>query len=674
MRSGSRFEGPVNSISELFTPRRRLQYAILGEPREPLFEWKDYNPLLEMFKGKTVSSRSSSFIRSTIWELLKVYIRDTLPGSSLLPRMILYILLTVGGQTFIVYPLKWFVNAISFRNEELFYRYLMLYIGVAMLLIPLEGLFGWQRGRIMVHMQMWLSRHMVELFLEKRAYLTLQQDSRYCELDNPEQRIVDDSADFAWTVTLFSVAFIDQTLNCISFSIVLLTINPFLVPISLLVSVFTTAIALWIFGERLSSLFRASSQVTFNLRFQIIRVREYAESLAFYKAENAETSVSLQRLKACQDVSLDTIWWESMLWCYQSFLANIVYVVPYIILGPRIFQNPMGITYGELLQASSVFMSLFYSSMIFLTKMRDWSKMKAACHRIVRAIEVFTDIHHEFDGDCEERIWSQTGSVQSELGVEKPSRKIIKLCLSDQHSEPDHGHATAEVSTPLVRVKQLSIIYPSSVIAQVNDDKYEGISFDLNRGDSLLITGPSGVGKSSVLRAISGIWRLGRGEIVRPEDAVFLPQTVYMATPPATLKTQLLFPHLDQPVTSAELVAILHAVHLGYLLETVSSTGDTKGLDVSKNWALHLSMGEQQRIAIARLLLRKPTLVFLDEVTSALDPVLESEMYLLIKQTVETVVSVGHHTALRKYHTHQLKLFTGNTFEYEKISGNAKTD
>jgi len=287
--------------------------------------------------------------------------------------------------------------------------------------------------------------------------------------------------------------------------------------------------------------------------------------------------------------------------------------------------------------------------------------MKAACHRIARAIEVFIDIHREFDEDSEKHSTIDKIAVQSVADTSQTTRGIIKLVLS---KEIIPSPLSEPVCMPLVRVKGLSVTYPNTVNTQELIDYNEGISFDLKRGDSLLITGPSGVGKSSVLRAISGIWRQGSGEIIRPEQAVFLPQTVYMATPPATLRTQLLFPYFDEPASDDELAAILESVHLGYLMETVSFSGDAKGLDVSKNWGLHLSMGEQQRIAIGRLLLRKPSLVFLDEATSALDPILERKMYQLIIKTVETVVSVGHHTSLKVFHTYELKLSANGIFEY----------
>merc|ERR1719317_1118703 len=181
--------------------------------------------------------------------------------------------------------------------------------------------------------------------------------------------------------------------------------------------------------------------------------------------------------------------------------------------------------------------------------------MKAACHRIARAIEVFTDIHNEFDDNFEESDNTQKVAVQSGLSTTKPPWKTIKLTFSSDNSDPHLAKATTDVCLPLVRVKGLSITYPSSLVSQDGNNDCEGITFDLRRGDSLLITGPSGVGKSSVLRAISGIWRLGSGEIIRPKEAVFLPQTVYMATPPATLRTQLLFPNVDEPVPNTELVA-----------------------------------------------------------------------------------------------------------------------
>ena len=176
------------------------------------------------------------------------------------------------------------------------------------------------------------------------------------------------------------------------------------------------------------------------------------------------------------------------------------------------------------------------------------------------------------------------------------------------------------------------------------------LSATINRGEGMVIVGHSGSGKSSVLRAIAGLWNAGTGHIIHPSstDMMFLPQRPYMVL--GSLRSQLLYPNTDPNISESKLRQVLEEVNLKDLPERVG------GFDAELDWANVLSLGEQQRLAFARLLLSARSYAILDEATSALDITNERRLYQQLKATGTTIISVGHRRSLLQYHEYVLKL------------------
>jgi putative ATP-binding cassette transporter len=189
------------------------------------------------------------------------------------------------------------------------------------------------------------------------------------------------------------------------------------------------------------------------------------------------------------------------------------------------------------------------------------------------------------------------------------------------------------------------------------------LSLVLKPGDALLITGDSGCGKSSLLRAIAGLWHTGSGTIQHPpiEQFFFLPQQPYLQT--GTLRSQLIYPSAQSDLSDKQLLAILEQVHLPKLAERVG------GLESVQDWEKLLSVGEQQRLAFGRVLVHAPRIVILDEATSALDSGNEASLYGRLRDSGATLISIAHRPAVLRHHTHVLHLMGEGAWEVHEADG-----
>jgi vitamin B12/bleomycin/antimicrobial peptide transport system ATP-binding/permease protein len=378
------------------------------------------------------------------------------------------------------------------------------------------------------------------------------------------------------------------------------TIPRAMVWLTLIYAIVGTVIAVRI-GRPLVGLNFDQQRFEADFRYSLVRLREHTESVAFYGGEQREYESFGRRFA---DVFLNRIaimWRTLKLSMFQNGVGQATAVFPYLVQAPRFFAKEIQL--GDLMQTGEAFGKV-YESLSFIIDAYD---SIARWQSIVTRLATFDNRVEEIESGVDE-----TGEVAVTRGGAGLEVENLELDLPK--------------GQPLVA----------------------GVAFKADPGNSLLITGPTGIGKSTVLRAIAGLWPFGRGRMRLPEGrAFFVPQKPYL--PLGTLRQVLAYPDDGSKIPDEKLKAALAKVGLSAL------AGE---LDVTDLWSQRLSLGEQQRIAFARVFLEEPKVVFLDEASSALDEASEAQFYRMLREASwrPTIVSVGHRSTLKALHEHALDL------------------
>ena len=549
------------------------------------------------------------FLRQA-WDLAWPYWKSEEKGSAigLLAAIVALTLIMVWLNVRFNYWYNDFYDALQQYQWSKFWWQFAIFGMLALSFIVVGVYSAYLQGILHIRWRRWLTERFVGNWLENQSYYRMQLDQN--TTDNPDQRIADDLNRFATQSLDLSLGLFNAFVTLLSFLSILWTLSGaltiplgwdveiaipgYMVFAALIYAIGGTMATRWI-GMPLIRLRFDQQRYEADFRFSLVRLRENAENVAFYGGEARE-------LASFQDRFARVVanWWriikrrKKLTWFTYGY-GQVAIVFPFLVAAPRYFDK--AIQLGGLMQISSAFRQVQESLSFIVNSYNEIAEYQAVVQRLA-------GFRARMDEIAADRAAAQAINIERRgMGV---AVEGLDLDLPD--------------GRPLRK----------------------DISLSASPGKPLLITGPSGVGKSTVLRAIAGLWPFGRGRIRMADGrALFLPQRPYL--PLGTLADALVYPRAADELPRDRLVEALSAVGLPQLVDCLDEEG---------NWAQRLSIGEQQRIAFARVLLTRPEIVFLDEATSALDDAAEMSLYRLLREAPwrPTIVSVGHHGTLQRLH------------------------
>jgi putative ATP-binding cassette transporter len=570
--------------------------------------------------NKKIGLLSRSFWRG-VWSLIGPYWASEEKWSALVLLVVI-----MGMNLGMVYVqvllnewIKDFYNALQAQNKAMFFMELGRFAKLAAAYIAQAVYMLYLNQMLQIRWRRWLTEKYLSTWLGHQAYYRMQFLTQKETADNPDQRISEDINSFLDLTMTLSIELLSSAATLVSFVAILwglsgtltihlgsagvLRIPGYMVWAAIGYSAIGTLLTLRV-GNPLVQLNFNQQRFEADFRFSMARLRENSESVALYRGEQEERADFVSCFRAVVGN-----YWKIMKrrkkvnWLTSSY-NQLAVIFPVLMAAPRFFAGQMHL--GGLMQTAAAFSSVHGALSYLVNSYVTIANWNAVLNRLT----------------------GFTGAMER-VATLKERQELKRL------DSPDGSFC----------VKSLSVLLPDGKVL------LEDLSLCLEPGASLLVMGQSGSGKSTLIRSLAGIWPFASGAIVLPETAkiMFLPQKPYL--PLGTLRHALYYPYSPRRADE-RLPEVLELCHLTHLLTT---------LDQSDNWSQSLSLGEQQRIAFARILLQRPDYMFLDEATASLDEHLEGMLYQLIRSRLPhaTVISTGHRSTLLAWHQSRLRLIGG---------------
>ena len=470
------------------------------------------------------------------------------------------------------------------------------------------------RMRLQVRWREWLTRALIGRWLADRHFYQLT--IVHTEADNPEARIAEDGRIAIELLVDFSLGLLNSLLAAVSFIGILwivggsLTVAGYSIPgymvLACIMYSAITTFSMFLLGRRLVRRVEEKAAGEAQLRYELTRVKDNAENIAMIGGDDDERGrLDVTFSDLVQRWLRVIVWQGRMTWLNGANLV-LAPVIPLLLGAPKYLSGEM--TLGSLMQAATAFMQV-QLALNWLAdnamRLADWF---ASSHRVTQL------------SDAIDRLEASLGPIGQ--------RETIKLGVS-----PDNR----------VYLRQLNIALHDG---KLTVDSAEEI---ISPGEKVLVKGEPGTGKSTLIHAMAGLWPWGSGEILRPDGAyiAFMPQRPYF--PLGTLRGALLYPHPEQAVLDETIRDILIRCGLEHLFPRIDETDQ---------WSSLLSVGEQQRLAFARVLIRPPDIVIMDEPTSSLDELSQFRMMEYMRDLLpdSMVIHAGYRPGLERFHSREIKL------------------
>ena len=558
---------------------------------------------------------------ATIWRLSAPYFRseDRWPGRILLGAVIAIELSLVGINVILNLWYNRFYNTLQDRNWDAFVSALLFFCALAAAFTVLAVYQNYLNMWLQIRWRRWMTQTYLRQWLNTANHYRMQLLGDAA--DNPDQRIADDLQMFVQNTLSIGVGLLSACVTLCSFVVVLwqlsaeaplhlfgssFTIPGYLVWAALFYAIVGTALT-HLIGWRLIPLNFQQQRYEADFRFNLVRSRENSEQIAALRGEAAERERLLDRFGLVAANWIAIMQRQKKLTFFTQSYTQASVIFPYLMVSPAYFSGAMQL--GGLMQTASAFNSVQTALSYFVTAYRSIAEYQAVVQRL--------------DG------FETAIEAGRNVALNPPVVEVV----------PRGGAAAIAVEGLRVHLPDGKGLIGARQIV-------------IGPGEHVLITGPSGAGKSTLFRAVAGIWPFGSGRVTVPPDAkiMLLPQQPYF--PIATLATAISYPARAGTFDSAQIAQALDAVGLPEW---------SARLDQEGHWNRMLSLGEQQRLAIARAILHAPDYLFLDEATASLDEAAEAMLYRVLEEKLKgtTIISIGHRSTLGAFHRRRIALIVG---------------
>jgi len=509
-----------------------------------------------------------------------------------------------------------FYNALQDRDWDTFVSELLFFSMLAAAFIVLAVYQIYLRQWLEMRWRRWMTSQYLDHWLAGANHYRMQLLGDAA--DNPDQRIAEDIKLFIERGLEIGVGLLGAIVTLASFVFILwalsadaplhlfgtdVAIPGYLVWAALIYAFVGTALT-HLIGWPLVGMHFQQQRYEADFRFNLVRARENSEQIALLDGERVEGD----RLRA-RFGNVVTNWWSIMqrtkrLTFFTAGYAQAAVVFPFVVASPAYFSGKFQL--GGLMQISNAFGEVQRSLSFFITVYRTLAEWRAVIDRLA-------------------------------------GFNVAILAAQKAATTPPVVEVIAREGKPVVEIDDLSLRLPTGAPLLTADDIH------VPHGDRVLVTGPTGSGKSTLFRAIAGIWPFGSGRVLVPAQAklMMLPQRPYF--PVASLAGAVSYPAERGAFSEQRMAEVLRAVGLGALVERLGEEA---------HWNRMLSPGEQQRLGIARAILHAPDYLFLDEATASLDEDSEAALYRLLHERLKntTFVSIGHRPTLNVFHRRRLAL------------------